>query len=192
MTRVNVRNLPRHLTVLILLAGTALAVTPAGAEARSAAPVRPLVGGVFNPIRNVGDGKCLQPEGESMAEFAAIVQMPCATTGLAGLAQGWQQIRVGTNHYRFVNQLSGFCFDAFDGAFNGARLLQGTCVPISNEEFNTNTGLPNVVALESRVGFRNTGYCIDVPGALPFDGMAMQIYRCNGTLAQRWVVGFAG
>jgi hypothetical protein len=180
------------LAATIVLAGLALAATATEANAQpapasaSSTSVTPFAG-VFHPIKNVGNGKCLQPAGGSTAEFAAIVQVPCTNS----IAQGWQYTPAsGSNHYRFVNQLSGYCFDAFDGTFNGARLLQGTCVPISNEEWNTGAPLPNVVSLMSRVGFRDTGYCIDVPGAQATDGLAMQMYRCNGTLAQRWVVGF--
>jgi hypothetical protein len=185
--RPNLRNRLGGLAAALVLAGIALVTTAteANAQPASSASVTPFAG-VFNPIRNVGNGKCLQPAGGSTAESAAIVQMPCTNS----IAQGWQYVRVATNHYRFINQLSGYCFDGFDGAFNGARLLQGTCVPISNEEWNTGAALPNVVTLMSRVGFRDTNYCIDVPGAQATDGLAMQIYRCNGTLAQRWVVGF--
>lgn len=170
------------LAAAALLAGAALAVTAPSATAQ---PVP--AASAFTPIKNVGNGLCLQPEGGSTQEFAAIVQAACVT---GSTAQGWSSIEVGTNHYRFLNQRSGYCFDAFDGAFDGARLLQGTCKSISNEEFNTDTALPNVVILESRVGFRDTGFCVDVPGSQTNPGLAMQIWGCNGTLAQRWVVGF--
>lgn len=178
----------RVLAVGALAAALNMVGGGAAQAAQVTAPVKPADGRLFNPIKNVGNGKCLQPADESSAEFAAIVQVTCDTN--AG-AQLWWHEQVGTNHYRFKSYISGFCFDAFDGAFNGARLLQGTCVPISNEEFNTNTALPEVVILESRVGFRDTGFCIDVPGAQAIEGLAMQIWRCNGTLAQRWVVGFS-
>ncbi|MGA5300550.1 RICIN domain-containing protein [Nucisporomicrobium flavum] len=171
----------------MLMAGLSVG---AGASPASAGTVSPKIGGSFTFIRNVGNNLCLEPAGLSTAEFAAIVQNPCVTTGLESIAQGWESEKVGTNHYKFRNQLSGFCFDAFDGAFNGARLLQGTCVPISNEEYNTGASLPNVVKIESRVHFTDTGFCVDVPGATTQPNTAMQIFRCNGTLAQRWVVGF--
>jgi Ricin-type beta-trefoil lectin domain-like len=175
----------------ILLAGAGLAATTTGAKAQSASAtsITPFAG-VFNPIKNVGNGMCLQPANGSTADAAAIVQEPCVRGGSP--AQSWEDRQVGTNHYRFINQASGLCFDAFDGALNGGRLLQGECKSISNEEFNTGKELPDVVSLESRVGFRNTGFCIDVPGAQATAGLAVQIFRCNGTLAQRWVVGFPG
>ena len=151
----------------------------------STASVRPLTG-QFHPISNVGDNKCLEPQGGSTALFAPIVQVTCNP---ADVAQGWQYIRTATNHYRLENQLSGYCIWAWDGAFNGGRVLQDVC-NFSNSDFNANTSLPNVVPLETRVGNKDTGYCLDVPGAAPTEGLALQIYGCNGTLAQRWVVGF--
>jgi hypothetical protein len=180
------------LAAAVLLLGFTLVAggTAASAQPAGSASVTPKLGSGFNAIRNVGDNLCLEPEGQSTVEFASIVQEPCVTSGLESIAQGWEYIRTGTNHFRFKNQLSGFCFDAFDGAFNGARLLQGTCVPISNEEYNTGTSLPAVTKIESRERFRDTGYCVDVPGAQWTPGLAMQIYRCNGTPAQVWVIGF--
>jgi hypothetical protein len=194
--------LRRRLGVLaatVLMTGLGLAATATAASAATAAPavqsataakvqpagaVRPLAG-AFNPIRNVGDGKCLQPT--STADVAPVVQITCN----GSLIQNWAFLQVATNHYRFLNQLSGLCFDAFDGAFNGARLLQGECKAISNEEFNTGASLPNVTKIETRVHFNDNGFCVDVPGASPAEGLPVQIFQCNGTLAQRWVIGFA-
>jgi hypothetical protein len=145
------------------------------------------IASAFHLIKNSGNGLCLQPEGGSTAEFARIVQMPCDRTNAA---QGWLEQRLASHHYSFLNQASGFCFDVFDGAFNNARLLQGTCKRISNEEFNTNVDLPNVTILETRVGFHDNGFCVDVPGGQSTVGLPMQIFQCNGTPAQRWVIGF--
>ncbi|MFL6145065.1 MAG: RICIN domain-containing protein [Labedaea sp.] len=140
--------------------------------------------GGFTPIKNPNNGKCLQPA--SNADAARIIQKTCNGTS----AQTWLSIPVGTNHFRFQNFDSRLCFDAFDGAFNGARLLQGSCAGISNEEFNTGARLPGLVKLETRVGFRDTGFCVDIPNDDPTEDKAMQIFRCNGTTAQQWLVGF--
>jgi Ricin-type beta-trefoil lectin domain-like len=179
----------------LLMGALAAALNVAGGGAAHAAqaaqvtgtPVTPFAG-VFNPIKNVGNGMCLQPA--STADTAAIVQEPCIP---GSLAQGWQDRQIGTNHYNFINQLTGECIDAFDGAFNGARVLQTMCsgnTGNSNQQYNTAATLPNVVILMSRVGFRDTGFCIDVPGAQAIPGLAMELFGCNGTLAQRWTVGF--
>ncbi|NEA69034.1 RICIN domain-containing protein [Streptomyces sp. SID12488] len=175
------------LIATVLLAGAGLAATTTGANAQPAsAPAVTPFAGVFHPLKNVGNAKCLQPAGASTVETVEIVQQPCD----GSIAQGWQHVGVGGNHYMFLNQLSGYCFNAFDGATDGARLLQLTCKRISNEEFNTGAALPNVVKIESRVGFRDTNFCVDVPGGAATNGLAMQIWNCNGSLAQRWIVGF--
>ena len=192
--RTKARTLATMVGAVLLIGATVIAggtaATAATARPVAAGSITPLLGSGFTAIRNAGNFLCLEPAGQSMAEFAAIVQEPCVTTGLEGIAQGWESIGLGNNHFRFRNQLSGFCFDAFDGAFNGGRLLQGTCVPISNEEYNTGTSLPASTKIESRVHFRDTGFCVDVPGGRSTPGLAVQIFRCNNTLAQNWQIGF--
>ena len=80
--------------------------------------------------------------------------------------------------------------DGADGAFNGARVLQGTCVPISNEEFRTSAAPPVAMSIQARVGFRDTGFCIDVPDGSSQEGLGVQLFQCNGTLAQGFFHGF--
>jgi hypothetical protein len=186
------RNRLGALAAGVLLVGFSLAATATAASAAPArsAPVAPLAAGVFNPIRNIGDGlhngKCLQPA--STAETAQIVQMTCN----GSLAQNWKFDQVGTNHYMIVNQLTGQCMNVFDGARNGGRVLQTVCKRISNEEFNTGAALPAVTKIESRERFRDTGFCVDVPGGrLNDEGLGVQMYGCNGTAAQIWILGFA-
>lgn len=181
-------------SVLTAAAAAALCVAGAGVAdaaqgapaASSASSVRPLVG-VFHTIRNVGDNLCLQPS--STADTAAIIQMPCDGSAI----QGWQDRQISSEHYNFINQASGECMDAFDGVFDGARVLQTQCsgsVGNSNQQYYAGATLPAVVSLESRVGFKDTGYCVDVPGGSSTPGLAVQLYTCNNTLAQIWAAGF--
>jgi len=177
----------RHVLMGAVLAIVGIGLTAAPAAAANAQPtsIAPLAG-AFHPIKNAGTGMCLEPEGP--AEFTRIRQMPCDR---ANPAQGWLEQRVGTHHYMFLNQHTGLCFDAFDGAVNGGRLLQSGCFRgLSTEEFNTDVDLPNITIIESRVHGRDTGFCVDVPGGQATPGLLMQIFRCNGTPAQRWVIGF--
>jgi Ricin-type beta-trefoil lectin domain-like len=141
--------------------------------------------GVFKHIKNVGNNLCLQPD--SPVVSAAVVQQVCDDNNPA---QGWEFRQVGNNHYTFLNQQSGLCLALFIGAGNGNPMGLQTCRPVSGEEFNTNTSLPNVVILESRSGFRDTGFCVDVPGGASTLGLQMQVFQCNQSLAQRWIVGF--
>jgi hypothetical protein len=183
-THAKVRRALAGLAAMLLLSVIALLATVGPATA---------VGPVFTRIQSADPNnnfRCLQPENESQEEFAPIVQVTCTQTGNRAFAQSWQRIDLGSNRFRFQNQLSGFCIDAFDGAFNGARLLQGTCVPISNEEFRTSATPPATVSIQSRVGFRDTGFCIDAPGVFPREGRAVQLFQCNGSDAQKWFHGF--
>jgi len=151
-----------RLATTLLLAGSAIVGT-AGAPA---AGVSPRIGVAFHWIRNSGNsGLCLEPQGMSTASGARIVQMTCASSGTESIAQGWQYTQVGTNHYKFMNQLSVLCLNASD-AVNGATVIQWPCASISNQEFNTGTALPAVAKIESRIHFRDTAFCIDEPGGL--------------------------
>lgn len=140
-----------------------------------------------HPIKNV-NGLCLEPLDKSVELFASIVQVDCDGSA----AQRWSaQGFGGTNRWQFANEASHLCFDAFDGAFNEARLLQNQCAPISNDQFKSSRSLPDVVTLMARVGFRDTGFCIDVPGNASTRRLAVQLFQCNNTDAQKWLVGFA-
>jgi hypothetical protein len=35
-----------------------------------------------------------------------------------------------------------------------------------------------------------SSYCLDIPGGQQVAGLAMQIYRCNGTEAQQWWIPY--
>lgn len=181
-----------RLVATVLAAGCLLATTASAANAQSEPEksLRPAIGGSFHWIRNSGNsGLCLEPAGLSTDSSALIVQEPCVSSGVESLAQGWQGLQVGNNHFKFQNQLSGLCLNATD-IINGSIVNQWPCNSNSNEEFNLGTSLPAVAKIESRIHFRDTGFCVDEPGALGTVGAAMQIWQCNGTPAQIWVNGF--
>jgi hypothetical protein len=171
----------------VALAAAAL-VAGSGTAAQastSAAHVKPFVG-VFNEIKNVGNNLCMQAT--QATSNVPVVQEPCDSTNPL---QGWQFTQVSGSTYGFLNQASGACLFAFIGAQNGAPMGVDTCRKVSNEQFDTHTTLPDVTVLESKIGFSDTGFCVDVPGATSTPGVQLQLFTCNGTLAQRWVVGFA-
>ncbi|NUR62454.1 MAG: ricin-type beta-trefoil lectin domain protein [Catenulispora sp.] len=162
-------------------------VTGGGAVAQastaSAGHITPFAG-VFNPIKNVGNGKCLQPV--NPVPNSPVVQKDCDGSTM----QGWQYVRDSLGGYDFLNQASGACLNAFIKAENGAPIGLDTCRSVSNERWATAT-LPNVTVVQSMIGGRPNGFCLDVPGAATTDGLQMQLWGCNGTLAQRWIIGFA-
>jgi len=142
----------------------------------------PLVTYVSLEIMNFGSGQCLQPVGESTAAGAAIVQEPCN----GRLAQTWYQDPPGGTIGHYWNANSGLCLDTRGGAANGTPVQQWACNSISNENWEyPEVPSDSVPPLISRVSGTRT-YCLDVPGAQHTPGLAMQIYRCNGSEAQLW------
>jgi hypothetical protein len=185
-----VKSLVGAAAAVLMLGSAALLATATGASAKTG-PVKTIIpfAGEFHPISNAGhSGECLQP---LTPDFRApIVQRPCDGSA----AQEWATLSTpsGGTHYRFLNT-SGWCMSV-DRIGNGAPVLQDECevsggTTVSNAEWNSSATLPNVVTLQSRFGFVNRTLCLDEPGASG-GNVNMQLFNCNGTLAQIWVVGF--
>jgi hypothetical protein len=169
------------------LAATAMATCLASVATGSAVLAAPRLGDGFYAITNFQTGQCLEPA--SGADGAPVVEAPCVVdpANVESISQGWQPISFGgTNHYQFKNQRTGFCFNAFDGAFNGGRLLVTACAPISNEQWNTARSVPSAAAvkIESRERFRDTGICLD----LAANRVNTVLFQCNGSQTQAWYV----
>lgn len=167
---------PRPITLLILalpvFAALARVPSPGSFAQNTDAQIRSLVGGDL----------CLQPINESTAQGAAIVQEKCN----ARPAQQWTRVTVNGGVVHFVSQLSKLCLDARGSAANGTPVQQWTCNKISNENWEPGeVDDDDIPPLYSRVSGTRS-YCLDVPGGQASAGLAMQIYRCNGTLAQLW------
>ncbi|NUK07855.1 RICIN domain-containing protein [Streptomyces lunaelactis] len=184
--RLTLRKRMGGIAAMIMLAGIGSAATATGASAEPA-PSTSLApfAGVFHPIKNVGNGKCLQPEGGSTGEVA-IVQAAC--TG--STAQGWQFLQFSGSSYHLINQLSGLCMYMNGPVASRSPIAQVECTDVTNEDWKSSAPPPDVVTLMSRAGRRDTNLCIDVPGGSSAEGLGVQIFRCNGSLAQRWIVGF--
>jgi hypothetical protein len=154
------------------------AVARIAASASIAAQSRP------EEIHSFSGNLCLQPVNESTAQGAAVVQEPCN----GGAAQKWTPIHVSGNIIHYVNGLSGLCLDARGRAVNGTPVQLWTCNWISNENWERgeinelNEPLPTLISRVS--GTRS--HCLDMPRGQMVAGLAMQIYRCNGTPAQVW------
>ena len=166
----------RHRIVPIVI-GLAAAVAGASASVSPAAAAS-TPGDIYNFLSN----QCLQPVSGSTAQGAAIVQEPCN----GGAAQQWVDVTVSYNIFHYQNVLSGLCLDARGGAANHTPVQQWTCNSISNENWQPGEeGDDDIPPLTSRVS-GTSSYCLDIPGGQPTAGLAMQIYRCNGTEAQQW------
>ena len=147
------------------------------------------------PIRNAGNGKCLTPVG--LFQGAAVVQNPCdidSNGNVINRAQQWDAVCVDAScppfHVRnHANE--GLCLDARGFATNGTPIQLWTCNSISNENWDYGPSpdpLDPYFMLRSRVS-GTTSHCLDVPGGSDADGVAMQLYWCNGSPAQTWIAG---
>jgi hypothetical protein len=142
-------------------------------------PIKPVV------FVNIHTNKCLQPLNGSTAQGAAIIQTGCNSSNKA---QQWLP-QVGGH---FQNVLSGLCLDARGKAKNGTPVQQWTCDQISNENWDAEVGPPGIGApVKSQVSGSNR-YCLDVPGGKATDQLPMQIYGCNGSVAQIWLLNPIG
>lgn len=141
---------------------------------------------VTHPIKNLVNGKCLQPV--FLGVSSPVVQETCNGSAV----QGWTFIQLSGDHYRFRNPTSQLCLFAFiDPAVSGSPMGLNTCRDVSNEEFKTGGSLPGILPLQSRTGFKDTGLCVDVPDGQTTDGLQMELRPCNGSsLQQRWIIGF--
>jgi Ricin-type beta-trefoil lectin domain len=163
----------RQIVSLVIGLTAAVASVPASASLAAAFPEA-----IYSFLSN----QCLQPINESTDQGAEIVQEPCN----GGAAQQWTAVPVSDNIFHYMNGLSGLCLDARGVATNRTPVQQWTCNSISNEKWepgeDTDDDIPPLI---SRVS-GTSSYCLDMPGGQPVAGLAMQIYRCNGTAAQQW------
>jgi hypothetical protein len=137
------------------------------------------------PIHNAStsDGECLEPDGGSFSQGVSIVQEPCTN----GAIQDWDFISLGGTSYRIRNVASGLCLDAFGGATNGTPIVAWPCANISNQKWDAGRTLPGIVPLVSQVAGSHS-LCLDVPGGQNTVGLAMQLFSCNLTATQDWII----
>jgi hypothetical protein len=157
-----------------------LALLVAAAVAMVAAPTASAVNNGYFFLQRQGADLCLQVTSHSVG--ASVVQMPCQPPVNPNSDQGWSRYCLpGTGDCdQLRNRGSGLCLEARNGAVNGGVVDMWPCNQISNE----NWAYPNYFnSILSRVSGTST-HCIDVPGGSFANGLAVQLYRCNGTNAQ--------
>jgi hypothetical protein len=159
----------------------AASVIAVASSAKPATADQPFI--FFNSHTNM----CLQPLSQSTAQGVAIVQEPCTIPTPPTEAQEWVYVPNGSAGFHFENALSGLCLDARGGADDNTPVEQWTCDQISNENWDppTNPQGQSVGPVHSRVSGSDS-FCLDIPGGQQTPGLAMQIYRCNGTVSQAW------
>ncbi|KAF7354024.1 hypothetical protein MVEN_01089200 [Mycena venus] len=144
--------------------------------------------GPFTPWRSVSNSNlCVVPS--STANGASLVVKACD----GSLLQLWSWLKDGTNIYRLQNGgTPNACAWINDGGpFNGQHVIIGECTlsdgsgnTVSNAQWDSGTGLPNVVQLKSHIHFSTTSSCIDIVNS----NVVME--GCNSaSLTQKWIVG---
>lgn len=122
--------------------------------------------------------------GAGTANGSVVQQWACGSPAQAN--QEWQFISAGSGYYEVQSVNAAFENEAWNvtggtGAtasgdkvqlwqYGGATNEQWQAVPVGN-------GYYNFVA-------RNSGLCLDVPGASTVNGVQLQQYTCNATAAQ--------
>jgi hypothetical protein len=132
-------------------------------------------------VRNTSSGLCLAPQ--SLADGAPVVQVRCDGNAL----QRWDFIDHGDHVFQIRNAVTRQCMDVWGTNHNGTPVVQWHCAGTSNQRFQAGRNLPDYVTLKSRVAQSKT-HCLDVPGGQDTEGLAMQIWECNGTAAQAFGV----
>ncbi|MCP2245903.1 RICIN domain-containing protein [Lentzea aerocolonigenes] len=135
-------------------------------------------------IRSSVSGKCLQPQGGSWADGAVVVQVQCDRNNAF---QRWDFIDHDDHIFEIRNAVTLKCLDVQGGAANGTSVGQWPCNRSSNERWQAGRDLPDFVTLKSRVAGTKT-HCLDVPGGRTDEGLAVQIWVCNGTVSQAFGV----
>ncbi|MEU6404301.1 ricin-type beta-trefoil lectin domain protein [Streptomyces sp. NPDC046985] len=126
---------------------------------------------VTGPIRSGLAGKCLDVNGGSSADGAAVQIWGCNSTP----AQAWTVAQDGT--LRAV----GKCLDATGaGTANGTKVEIWDCNGGGNQQWQPYDG-----------GFRNpvSGRCLDDPALSTADGTQTELWDCNGGPNQQWALG---
>ena len=155
--------------------------------------------GVFHHIRLVNTNLCLQPLGGTQADSALELRTCIPVTSPptdAQRAQHWQLSKQSSVEWEVVNLLSAKCLyeDTNQPVALAEQIIHGGCnifgtnTPVSNALWRLSAVTGNA-RLQSRVGHRDTGFCIRVPG-IPFEGIGVVNEHCNaGDPSQTFVVG---
>jgi Ricin-type beta-trefoil lectin domain len=134
-------------------------------------------------VRSSVSGKCLAPQGNSSADGVPIVQVTCNCSAF----QRWDFVDHDDHIFQIRNAVTLKCMDVLGKNSNGTPVVQWPCANISNQRFQASRNLPDFVTLKSRVSGTKT-HCLDVPGGRSDEGLALQIWTCNGTASQAYGV----
>ncbi|QBJ89064.1 coagulation factor 5/8 type domain-containing protein [Streptomyces seoulensis] len=178
----------RALSVAALVATTAAGLpsatpppmpTTAGARtvAAAAIPTGPTT------VINKGSGKCVDARAAASGDGTAVQQYACN----ASTAQTWQLVATSDGYYRVGSGLDATkVWDVTDvSTADSAPVQLWTYSDGANQQWRP------VAEADGAYHFvnRNSGKCLDVPGASAADSVQLAQYTCNGTAAQSFTLG---
>ena len=139
----------------------------------------------FTPLIASHSGKCLDVNGESLDDGAAIIQWQCHSRD----NQQWRLEVAGDGYSRIVSRHSGKCLDVSDGsAADGASIIQGQCHGGDNQQWRLEVVADLGGATYSRIVSRHSGKCLDVSGGSAADGASIIQWQCHGGENQNWLL----
>ena len=130
-------------------------------------------------LANQNSGKCIDNANWGTSNGSVLQQWDC---GNAPANQQWQFQATDSGYYKVVSRHApGLAWDVANwGTSNGSKLQLWSYGGGNNQQWqpiSLGGGNYKFVA-------RNSGKCLDVPGAATWNGAQLQIWDCNGTGAQ--------
>jgi hypothetical protein len=165
---------------LLLPAGAGLALITASGAGAATIPTSPAT------VVNAGSGKCVDARAAATANGTAVQQYTCNGTA----AQSWQFTATDSGYYRIgVSSAPDQVLDetdvsTADGALTQLWLYGGG----ANQQWQPVAESGGTYHFVNR----NSGKCLDVPGASTADSVQLEQYTCNGTAAQSFTIGGSG
>ena len=172
--------LPRKIAGLLTAAGIAAAITTAAAPAHAADPI-------YLGIATTTPGSNLCLEADPAPDFAyRVYTQPCNVSN--NWAQQWTYLYQDVGIYKIENRaISGWCIEAHAITNQSPIILWPCSSTESNLRWEPISAGFGLTELESRIS-GTFGHCLDVPGAQTAPAWPMQVYGCNNTSAQRFVI----
>jgi hypothetical protein len=135
-------------------------------------------------VVNENSGSCVDATGHGTTNGTAVQQWACGSP--VQLNQEWQFVNVGSGYYEVLNVNAASEGESWNVTGGTGATASGDKIQLwqyggaTNEQWDASAigdGYYNFVA-------RNSGLCLDVPGASTANGVQLQQYTCNGTAAQ--------
>jgi hypothetical protein len=165
--------------VALPASGLAALVAASGASAATL-PTAPAT------VTSVGSGKCVDARAASTANGTALQQYTC--NGSA--AQQWQFTATDSGYYR----IGAGAAPAQDWDVTNVSTADSALIQLWLYGGGSNQQWQPVQEASGAFHFvnRNSGKCLDIPGASTADSVQLQQYTCNGTAAQSFNVSGSG